>query len=779
MAIEIKHAHQTIQADDPAYDVGADEWNEAHTFTGVVEVASGGTGQTTEAEAVGELIQALTEDTAPDFETDFIGVYDASADTGKKVKLRTIDWRVNVLDYGAVGDGVTNDTSAITSALSAAQTANKPLFFPGGYTFLTGTITLSGDDWHVIIDHNCTVKKASDGGVQVSELFILQGDGGTIENYGVLHGNRTAQTYNDYARENALIEADEATPVSNFTYRNGGVGLITNLASSAMFFDDCGKVTIDGFIISDGQPVDTAKPSGGGSAIGIGVMVRRNTDAVLIRDGLVKESPIGAVRCSATTTTNENKILIQNVVCDWRNTDLPTTGFEEAVGYIAFENFRYFPNLTMVDCTVLAEANSIGDTALVEGVNHGSSINTRVYGGTNVNGTRRGNVSAGIETGGFVDGYHIGFVVEGCIVGCLADNTSKFHYDGIFRDCRVAMVFEENAGHSHINITTIDCGGDDGNSSATVKFSTGGAGGDLQIQAIYEDIDHNVRAVYADTGVPVHIHDSAFINNMATATSVVSISLNGDNSSVMNCRAEGQGDNGTFIAEWTGDSLRVIGNEIINYSSPWNTGSGTNALIADNITHTCTSPAGTRDATDYATGWRIPGTERLISSGSASGATLDVTWTETFEMIRLVVRLRPVDDDVECDLRVTTDGGSNWDATGYTWFGNISDSNSTFVDSSSAGTDTAITITGVPGAGDAVGNASGEFILSEIILHSPAATAVAQFMVRSTWAQADGGKAAFMGGGTRNNGQDTNGLRLLFESGNITSGSYQLFGTYG
>jgi hypothetical protein len=52
-----------------------------------VSVAHGGTGQTTAAEAIGELIQALAADSAPDFATDYIGTYDDSADTGKKLLL--------------------------------------------------------------------------------------------------------------------------------------------------------------------------------------------------------------------------------------------------------------------------------------------------------------------------------------------------------------------------------------------------------------------------------------------------------------------------------------------------------------------------------------------------------------------------------------------------------------------------------------------------------------------------------------------------------------------
>jgi hypothetical protein len=62
---------------------------EVHNVIGTLPVANGGTGQTTEAEAVGELIQALTADTAPDYTADYIATYDASADTGKKVLLQT------------------------------------------------------------------------------------------------------------------------------------------------------------------------------------------------------------------------------------------------------------------------------------------------------------------------------------------------------------------------------------------------------------------------------------------------------------------------------------------------------------------------------------------------------------------------------------------------------------------------------------------------------------------------------------------------------------------
>jgi hypothetical protein len=55
-----------------------------------VAVASGGTGQTTAAEALGKMTKALTADATPDPAADYVATYDASADTGKKVLLNDL-----------------------------------------------------------------------------------------------------------------------------------------------------------------------------------------------------------------------------------------------------------------------------------------------------------------------------------------------------------------------------------------------------------------------------------------------------------------------------------------------------------------------------------------------------------------------------------------------------------------------------------------------------------------------------------------------------------------
>jgi len=59
-----------------------------------------------------------------------------------KVSYSMIDGAyVNVLDYGAVGDGITNDTAAIQAAINAST--NRILYFPALQYKVTGTLTVT------------------------------------------------------------------------------------------------------------------------------------------------------------------------------------------------------------------------------------------------------------------------------------------------------------------------------------------------------------------------------------------------------------------------------------------------------------------------------------------------------------------------------------------------------------------------------------------------------------------------------------------------------------
>jgi hypothetical protein len=191
MAISVTHTFVSPVADagDPD-EVGPDEWNAAHTVTGAAEtatqiiagagltgggtlatdrtldvgagtgitvnandvaltvpvaVSSGGTGQTSEAEAVGELIQALSADATPDPAADYVGTYDASADTGKKVLLNDLITATEA-QIESVIDTLANLTSIQGRTVTLADAGANAFFgwddVAGAYENLTASEAL-------------------------------------------------------------------------------------------------------------------------------------------------------------------------------------------------------------------------------------------------------------------------------------------------------------------------------------------------------------------------------------------------------------------------------------------------------------------------------------------------------------------------------------------------------------------------------------------------------------------------------------------------------------
>ena len=97
---------------------------------------------------------------------------------------------VNVADFGAVGDGVTDDTAAIAAAAGAAKAAKKPLYFPktaSGSTYLVSA-PLALTDGMAVSSALGVKLKASAGdaltvggtGVTVANLTLSAADGSGI-----------------------------------------------------------------------------------------------------------------------------------------------------------------------------------------------------------------------------------------------------------------------------------------------------------------------------------------------------------------------------------------------------------------------------------------------------------------------------------------------------------------------------------------------------------------------------------------------------------------------
>lgn len=85
--------------------------------------------------------------------------------------LSLVDSKIyNVRDYGAIGDGVTDDTEAIRATLAAAQAISKGgnVIFDRGYKFLTGCFNVTDN---IILEVQGTIL----GSVDPSKYEIIQG----------------------------------------------------------------------------------------------------------------------------------------------------------------------------------------------------------------------------------------------------------------------------------------------------------------------------------------------------------------------------------------------------------------------------------------------------------------------------------------------------------------------------------------------------------------------------------------------------------------------------
>lgn len=93
---------------------------------------------------------------------------------------------VSVADFGAAGDGATDDTAAVAAAAAAARTAGKPLYFPrtdAGSTYLVSAPLALGDGMAVSSALGVTLKSSA------GDALLVTGAGVNIRNITVAAQN--------------------------------------------------------------------------------------------------------------------------------------------------------------------------------------------------------------------------------------------------------------------------------------------------------------------------------------------------------------------------------------------------------------------------------------------------------------------------------------------------------------------------------------------------------------------------------------------------------------
>jgi hypothetical protein len=164
-------------------------------------------------------------------------------------------WGNVVRDYGAAGDGVTDDTTALQKAVSDLGTTGKPvvLYLPAGNYKITSSLTFNGAPSSVygasasvrIIGADPTTTKITWAGPQGDAMFIEYGgygtafsritwDGQTTAGFGIVHWFNTTQTGTFY---------DGSTEDEDEVFQDMSIGIMAGRLGS-----DYGQLNSEGVV---------------------------------------------------------------------------------------------------------------------------------------------------------------------------------------------------------------------------------------------------------------------------------------------------------------------------------------------------------------------------------------------------------------------------------------------------------------------------------------------------------------------------------------------------
>jgi hypothetical protein len=134
-------------------------------------------------------------------------------------------WANVKTNYGAVGDGVADDTAAIQKALNALGSSNPTLYFPAGTYRITQTLTLAGQLYVNIIGQdpaNTTIMWAGSSG---GTMLYLNGNAYSRFDRLTFNGQGTAGIAIDQSWDGVSNNFDTGNEYADDVFENAGIGL--------------------------------------------------------------------------------------------------------------------------------------------------------------------------------------------------------------------------------------------------------------------------------------------------------------------------------------------------------------------------------------------------------------------------------------------------------------------------------------------------------------------------------------------------------------------------